>query len=258
MATPTTLQRSDLGQILIPAGPGHRARTDAVAFGPNLTIRAGQAVAQKTTDKLMYAYSSSTLTAPAAPTVTPSPAGGTLAAATYYYKVAAQYGSGNSAAGAEASATTTGTTSSVALTIPLLTGATAYSVYRGTAAGAETFLATVPPPQMGVIAAGAPSVVTYTDTGTATTAVTPPAASAAATDGTQTCLGVSEYSFVTDASGMAYMGTVASPSELVTPDSTMPYFYCGNFDPRDLVGFDAAAAAQMNARALASGILVIP
>ena len=266
MATPLLLERFDSGQQLQPMNSGHVAKTDAAAFAPNLTIRYGQAVAQNATTKLLYPYSTATLTAPAAPAVTTAPTGGTLAAGTYLYKVEAVYGTnGNSAASAEStSVTAAGTTSANTLTWTGLAGATGYNVY-GTAAngssGSETFISYVPPPQTSTT-----GNVTYVDAGSAHTTATPPTASTAPTDGTQTCIGLSEYSFSTDANGVAYLTfvTAAGQTSFVGPSvrdagqSTMPYYYRGPFDPRDLVGFDAAAAAALGARTLASGVVLLP
>jgi hypothetical protein len=265
MATPQLLERFDAGQILQPMDSGHGARTDAMAFGPNLTIRYGQAVARQTANGLGYPYSSATLTTPAAPTGTPNTTGGTLAAGTYYYKLESLYGSGNSAAVETASITTTAATSSITLSWTGTAGATGYNLYRTAmngSSGSETFLVTVPPPQTSTL-----GTVTYTDTGAiALGTATAPSVSSAPSDGTQTCIGVSEYSFVTDANGMAYIifsttpgsPAVAVPSVRDSGRSTMSYFYRGDFDPRDLVGLDATAQTALGARALGSGVLHIP
>ena len=100
--------------------------------------------------------------------------GGTLAAATYFYKITATNGSGETIGSNELSILTTGATSTTTLSWGAVTGATGYKVYRGVAAGAENRLVTT----LG-------TVVTYTDTGAATTAGSPPA-----TNSTGTTLGI--------------------------------------------------------------------
>lgn len=99
---------------------------------------------------------------------TPSGTGGTFAAGTYYWVVTAVDAVGESAISNEVTATLTGSTSSVALTWTAVTNATGYKVYRtavGGGAGNENILVTT-------ISSG--STVTYTDTGTAGTTLTPP------------------------------------------------------------------------------------
>lgn len=81
---------------------------------------------------------------PAAPTVTPSTTGGTLAAGTYSYRVTARTPLGETLAGPAATGTTTGTTGSTTVSWTAVTSATGYGVY-GRVAGAEYLLATVGP-----------------------------------------------------------------------------------------------------------------
>lgn len=108
----------------------------------------------------------SALTAPGTVTPTPSSTGGTILAGTYYYKVTALDSlGGETAASPEATATTTGTTSSVALAWAAVASAVSYKVYKGSAAGAEN------------IVFAAPSN-SFTDTGAAGTAGTPPSSGA--------------------------------------------------------------------------------
>lgn len=95
--------------------------------------------------------------------------GGTLAAATYYYKITALNAAGETIASNEVSQVTTGTTSTVTLTWAAISGATGYRVYRGTAAGLEN----------AYYAPG--NVTTFTDTGAASTAGSPPASNSATT-----------------------------------------------------------------------------
>ncbi len=86
-----------------------------------------------------------TVATPAAPTLTPSSSGGTLAAGTTYnYRIVAVTAAGHTLAGpaAGANATTTGSTSSIAVTWTAVTGAIAYRVY-GRLAGAQTYVVEV-------------------------------------------------------------------------------------------------------------------
>jgi hypothetical protein len=94
--------------------------------------------------------------------------GGTFGAGTFYWKLTAVTGYGETAGSNEVSATLVATGSQV-LSWAAVPGATLYRLYRGTAAGAENVLVTT------VTAA----VLTYTDTGSAGTAQTVPAASTA-------------------------------------------------------------------------------
>lgn len=88
--------------------------------------------------------------------------GGTLAAGTYFYVITATNANGETVKSNEVSQVTTGATSTVGLSWTAIVGATGYKVYRSTATGTEALLATL----------GA--VTSYTDTGAATTAPTPP------------------------------------------------------------------------------------
>ena len=108
---------------------------------------------------------------------TSSATGGQLAAGTYYYVVTAlstygqidsdvQYTTAETAPSNEVTVTTTGSTSSVALSWNPLVQASGYNIYRGTASGKETLLASVS------------SGTTFTDTGIDTPGTqTPPAVS---------------------------------------------------------------------------------
>jgi hypothetical protein len=57
-----------------------------------------------------------------------------------------------------------------------------------------------------------------------------------ASDGTQVAIGLSEYSFSTDANGKVFLGNTAvtTPSFRLTPLSTSTIFTCGTFDIYDL------------------------
>lgn len=103
-----------------------------------------------------------TLAAPVQSAPSTSTTGGTLAAATYYYKITALNANGETIGSNELSQITTGATSTVTVNWGSVAGATGYKIYRGTAAGAESVFYTV----------GA--VVTFLDTGAASTAGTVP------------------------------------------------------------------------------------
>lgn len=104
------------------------------------------------------------MAAPVLGAPTTATTGGTLAAGTYYYVVTAIGPAGETVRSNEVSQVTTGTTSTVSLTWGAVTGATKYRVYRGTATGVVQLVTTLG------------NVTAYTDTGTATTATTPPVA----------------------------------------------------------------------------------
>lgn len=85
--------------------------------------------------------------APAAPTVSNSATGGTVAAGTYYFQITyvSYYGTtgAETNASANASTTTTGTTSSITVNSPAAAvGATHYQVYASTSSGGTYFLCT--------------------------------------------------------------------------------------------------------------------
>ncbi len=125
---------------------------------------------------------------------TPSTTGGTLATGTYYYVVTALGTTGETLKSNELSAAVTGPTGSVALVWPAVQGATGYRVYRGTAAGAESVY----------YAPG--NVTTYTDTGAASTAGTPPVSStfnAATPPASNAFLGVTSGSVLLRSVGLA-------------------------------------------------------
>lgn len=135
------------------------------------------------------------LSAPAASAPTTSTTGGTLAAATYYYKVTALGSVGETVGSNEVSVTTTGTTSSNTVTWGAVTGATGYRVYRGTSAGTESVY----------YAPG--NVTSFTDTGAANTAGSPPTTNNAVTS---TNANTITWGAVAGAIGYrVYRGTVA-------------------------------------------------
>jgi hypothetical protein len=106
-----------------------------------------------------------TLAAPADLAVQGAGTGGTLAAGTYFWVVTAINANGETVKSNEVQTTVTGSTSSAKLTWQAVTNATGYNVYRGTSTTNENKLITT-------INSG--STITYTDTGTAGTTVSPP------------------------------------------------------------------------------------
>lgn len=90
--------------------------------------------------------------------------GGTFAAGTYFWKVTAVSASGAESTGSNEVSATLTANQTQPLTWTTVSGAQSYNVYRGTAAGAENVLV------------GNSVTAAFTDTGTAGTAKTPPAA----------------------------------------------------------------------------------
>jgi hypothetical protein len=107
------------------------------------------------------------LVAPSSLAVAPSTTGGTLAAGATYWVVTATTANGETTVSNEVTATLTGSTSSAVLSWSAVVGATGYNVYRGTTAGGENKLV------------ASVSTNTYTDTGAASTTVSPPSTNTA-------------------------------------------------------------------------------
>jgi hypothetical protein len=106
-------------------------------------------------------------TMPAVPTLSTASTGGTLAQNTTYYYVVTAVNTYGESAGTEVSEKTGNSTSNNTITLSgwtPVTGATGYNVYRGTSAGGET----------GYISVSGQSTTSFTDTGGALTAQTPP------------------------------------------------------------------------------------
>ncbi|GGH93745.1 phage tail tube protein [Arthrobacter liuii] len=108
-----------------------------------------------------------TLTAPTLTLGATATTGGTLPAGATYWKITATATGGEGVGSNEVTATLTGSTSSQPLSWTAVTGASGYNIYRGTAAGAEN-----------ILVASVGTVTTYTDTGAAGTAGTPPTTAA--------------------------------------------------------------------------------
>lgn len=147
---------------------------------------------------------------PSGLSVTASTTGGTLTAGPYFWVVTAITAAGETPVSNEVTATLTGSTSSVVLKWTLPTGATGVKVYRGTATGAENTL---------VATLGA--VSTYTDTGAAGSAATPPVS-----DSTGASETVTHMAFYDTQSG----ATISAPDDLsVTASTTGGTFTAGTY-----------------------------
>lgn len=153
---------------------------------------------------------STTLAAPTANTPTTATTGGTLAAATYYYKVTAINSIGETLPSAEVSIATTGSTSTNTVTWSAVSGATGYKIYRGTAAGAESVYYTVG------------NVTTFSDTGGASTAGTPP------TSNTTTIIAPVAAAPTTSPTGGAFPEAPGTPFTVVIAGAN-PSGYNGTF-----------------------------
>jgi len=127
-------------------------------------------------------YRSRDLPPPVVSAPTTATTGGTLPATTaYYYVVTATNALGETLASNEVTITTGGTsTNTVTLSWANVPNAYGYKVYRGTSAAGENALLTT-------ITSGA--TVTYTDTGTAGSAATPPVTNTATGAGQETYIG---------------------------------------------------------------------
>jgi len=130
---------------------------DGVSYG-TVNTNGAQAYRQK-------AVFSPVLQVPVITLGTTAGSGGTFGAGTYYWKVTAYNSVGETVASNEVTATLAANGTQV-LNWAELPSVAGYKVYRGTAAGAENTLVTT---------ISTPGTVTYTDTGIAGTAATPPA-----------------------------------------------------------------------------------
>lgn len=176
---------------------------------------------------------------PAAPTLTPSTTGGTLAAGTTYnYRVAAVNANGHTLAGPEAAnATTTGTTSSISITWAAVTGAASYNVY-GRIAGAELLLTNV-------------TGTTYVDTGALTPAGALPASNTTASTATivsEIEAGVPQFSmpktYIDGTTQVAY-GNDYKVSFSGLAGYTSTYAFRLNVTPEDIVFCNVLSDAEI-------------
>ena len=99
----------------------------------------------------------------------PNASGGTFAPAAYYWKITAFNANGETTVSNEATATVV-SNGTATLTWSQVTNATGYKVYRGTSSNGENHLITT---------IGSGSTLTYTDTGTTGSAVSPPGSNTA-------------------------------------------------------------------------------
>jgi hypothetical protein len=151
------------------SGAGHAAvwsHTSAAHSGANAETVSISTWADG--DEKLVSVQDPVVAPPTIGSLTASATGGTLAAAQYFYRLTATTAAGETLPGGEATVAATTATSSVTLTWTAKTGATGYRIYRSTAPGAETLLASV----------GA--VTTYADTGAiAPGTATPPTSNTA-------------------------------------------------------------------------------
>ena len=136
---------------------------NGVRYTLGVSLRSGKRLAFGTDYTEAAVGGTAPLAAPVQSAASTATTGGTLAAATYFYRIVAINALGTSLGSNEVSITTTGATSTVTTNWATVTGATGYRVYRGTAAGAQDRLVTT----TGL-------VLTFVDTGAATTAGTVP------------------------------------------------------------------------------------
>jgi uncharacterized phage protein gp47/JayE len=106
------------------------------------------------------------LASPSGLAATPFTSGGSLATGTYFYKVTALNANGETIASNEVSAAVTGPTGRVDLSWTTVVGAASYRIYRGTAANGQNVYYTS-------------ATNSFSDTGAANTAGTPPAQNSA-------------------------------------------------------------------------------
>lgn len=78
-------------------------------------------------------------------------------------------------------------------------------------------------------------------------------------DGTGVCKGFLQYACVADGSGNITIGTVAAGNDFAQTQKGAPAYFGGAFRTSELVGFDAAALADLNGHlvngTVASGIV---
>lgn len=78
-------------------------------------------------------------------------------------------------------------------------------------------------------------------------------------DGTEKAIGFNKFAFQTDANSKCYMNTgTAAADTVITPSMTMPYFISGIFKKSDLVGWNDAMLAHLNAKMLTTDLIEVP
>jgi hypothetical protein len=148
--------------------PGPQGPAPAMGLCPDVDL-----VTNPPTALSLLGYTGRTMTAYVSPptglVATPSATGGTLPAGTTYWCVTSKNANGETTASGAVSETLTGATSSVALTWQDDPQATSTEIYRGSAPGVFTTL----------VATVASPATSYTDTGAAGTAQSPPSTNTA-------------------------------------------------------------------------------
>lgn len=228
----TLIEEWSQADILTPAQQPGDARPDAVAWGANLTVRAGQAVGIKTSDKKAYPYGGIGVATNEVQTLTfgVAASGGTL-------RLSVPKTDGTMVTTAVITWDTTDATYLAAINTALDAATGVVGGIVATGAAPDTALTfTFSGTGYAAKSWNLIEVVTY-PTSTTTANVVRTTTGGAASDGTQTCVGWSMYSFKTDANGLVYYsGSAAAAANIrVGPHATSPIFKTGIFDPADLL-----------------------
>lgn len=221
----------DLSQMLSPSQDPSRARTEAVAWGANLTVRYGQAIGRKTSDNKCYPF-----VAPGASGATNEVQtvvlSGTLSAGAYILRFQKADGSIAETPAIAYNASTATMQGNVDTAL----GGANLAVVGGT--NAANFTLTF----SGAGYAGIAQPPVVVDINTAITGLTSMSVTrttpGGVVDGTGQIVGFAKYSFKTDASGLVYIGSsdiAASPDYRSGPYMSSPIYRSGTFDPNDLV-----------------------
>lgn len=169
-----------------------------------------------------------TLSVPDAPNVNASLTGGTFAAGSYFWKIVAVNGAGTTTGGGEATLTLTGSTSSVQLDWPAVSGATSYRVYRGTSTGAEDHYQTA-------------TTNSFLDTGAAGTAAALPGSNTATT--TAAVASGTRITILQKRDGLVHQTTPVTYSTSPLSGTRTPYS-AAVADQWSITGFPTPAAGQ--------------
>lgn len=233
--------------ILMPEQRPGDARQDAVRWGPNLTVLKGTLVGRKTSDNLMYPYSS----VPSVPEIQVLTPGGTISGGTW---------------------TVTGTRGGISST----TTALAYNASAATIQAALEALANVGVGKVVVtggpistgsvtltwqVAEDVPQVTVGTGSLTGSSPTLTPSTTQAGTTavtGIEAALAVNMYSLKTDANSLVFYGGTTTPSTDNVANNTSPVWTSGVFDPTKLVGLDTAARRDLRVKSLPNGFIEIP
>lgn len=75
-------------------------------------------------------------------------------------------------------------------------------------------------------------------------------------DGTEKCVGFSEFAFKTDANSVCFLNTASTTPDIMDPGAmTMPYFIAGIFKTEDLPGYRTRHLTDLLGRVLKSGLI---